>query len=303
MVIPVTTKPRLISRLFRDNDKLQRCLKIPQEHVLPGSRGKHVGLIQQALIRLGVAVISAPEIASQNFGPSTVRAVRAFKGPPRNIINKTYQSVPDDIVGQMTIARLDDEMDILEKELPASSALVASDDFGAPHDHSRCPLPSTDGEIEIAPDGTMSHVGTPMNPLGFGRKINIGGIKEAVGFEDFVPDPRLDRDMPAAAVKGRPFTSSIRKHTVSDICFRSAPIDRFMKREIKRICMPVARLTCVQSNERSMSSLFPYFLEIGIIDEKGFVPEPFPKTGPREIDRPFVVVTVLIVNRDDVDPF
>ncbi|MBR0692054.1 peptidoglycan-binding protein [Bradyrhizobium lablabi] len=308
MVVPVVTKPRLASKLFRDNEKLQKCLKIPSEHVIPGSRGEHVSLIQKALMSLGVAVISPGEIASGNFGPSTLKAVRAFKGPPRNIINRTYQNTPDDIVGQMTIERLDNEMDILENESPASSALVAFDDFGPPHDHTRCPPPSSDAEIELSPDGTMSHVGTPMNPLGIGRKINIGGIKEAIGFEDCMPDPALDPDMLGVPLKGRRLTSSIPKHTVSDICVRSAPIDRFMKREIKRICMRGARLTVVQSVMQILASDFPYFREIGVIIEQGFVPSPFSPADqragkPREIDRPFVVVTILNVNPDNVDPF
>ena len=225
MVTPVATKPRLISKLFRDNERLQKCLKIPQEHVVPGSQGEHVGLIQQAIMRLGAGVIAVSEITNQKYGPSTSQAVKFFKGPPRNIINKAYQAAPDEIVGQMTIERLDTDMELLERPTPISS-LVAADDAGEqPHDHSKCPLPSTDGEIEISADGTMSHVGTPIKVLGFGRKISIGGAKETayLGFQDFVPDPAKDPSMEGVAIKGRSFTSSIPKHTVSDICFRSTP--------------------------------------------------------------------------------
>jgi hypothetical protein len=126
-------KPNLISELFRDSERLQTCVHVPEEHIVPGSQGDHVGLIQQALMRLGVAVISATEILAQRFGNSTVQAVRRFKGPPRNVINRAYQNTPDDIVGQMTIDRLDTEMDVLENELPTSDSLVAFDDFGQPH--------------------------------------------------------------------------------------------------------------------------------------------------------------------------
>ena len=302
MTFPVVTKPRLISQLFRDNDRLQKCLKIPLQHVVPGSRGEHVGLVQQALIRLEAAVISATEISNQTYGPSTVQAVRTFKGPPRNIINKSYQNAPDDIVGQMTIERLDDEMDALERA-STKEVLVADDDFGAPHDHSKCALPSTDGEIEVRADGTMSHVGTPMNPQGFGRKINIGGAKETdyLGFEDFVPDPKLDPAMKGVPINGRGLTSSIPKHTVSDICFRSTPLDRFMRREIKRICFPGARLTFV-GPQATRPDLLVYFHQVGLIIETGVVPGVFSRQG-RENDRPFVVVTILVVNRDDEDPF
>ena len=131
-------------------------------------------------MRLGVAVIGPGEISAKRFGDDTLKGVRRFKGPPRNIINLTYQHAPDDIVGQMTIERLDDEMDALEKRpAPSEEELVSSTDFGAPHDHSRCPPPSSDAEIENGPDGTMSHMGTPLHPLGFGKMINIGGVHEA----------------------------------------------------------------------------------------------------------------------------
>jgi hypothetical protein len=78
--------------------------------------------------------------------------------------------------------------------------------------------------------------------------INIGGVFETsdLGFVDAVPNPKLDPDMPAVAVNGRLLTSSLKPHTVSDICFRSAPIDAFMKKEIPIICMLGARLTLVE---------------------------------------------------------
>ncbi len=113
----VVSKTVLISRQFRDDVRLQRCLRSAPDHVLPGSRGEHVGRIQGALIKLGVAVIGAAEIASQFYGPDTAKAVLRYKGPPRNIVNKRYQDAPDNIVGQMTIDRLDDEMDALENGL------------------------------------------------------------------------------------------------------------------------------------------------------------------------------------------
>ena len=98
MSILVATKPALVSQLLRDNHRLQECLKIPRQHVVPGSQGEHVGLIQQALMRLGVAFIGPGEISAKRFGDDTLKGVRRFKGPPRNIINLTYQHAPDDIV-------------------------------------------------------------------------------------------------------------------------------------------------------------------------------------------------------------
>jgi peptidoglycan hydrolase-like protein with peptidoglycan-binding domain len=97
-------------KLFRGDPKLEACLVSDPAHVVPGSQGDHVGKIQQALFLLGAGVIGAKELGDKKFGPDTLRAVRAFKGPPRNIINRSYQNTPDDIVGKMTIAALDREM-------------------------------------------------------------------------------------------------------------------------------------------------------------------------------------------------
>jgi hypothetical protein len=76
--------------------------------------------------------------------------------------------------------------------------------------------------------------------------INIGGMHEAdyLGFEDFVPDPRQDKEMQDYWVHGRPFTSAITADTVN-ICFRSTPVDAFIRGEIRRIAMRDARLTIV----------------------------------------------------------
>src|SRR5271155_4418932 len=84
-------------------------------------------------MRLGVAVIGPREILAKRFGDDTLKGVRRFKGPPRNIINRAYEHAPDDIVGQMTIERLDNEMDALERrptpseEERVSSTLVCAD--------------------------------------------------------------------------------------------------------------------------------------------------------------------------------
>jgi hypothetical protein len=296
MSFPVATKPALVSQLFRDNRRLQDCLKIPQQHIVPGSQGEHVGLIQQALMRLGVAVVGPGEISAKRFGDDTVKGVRRFKGPPRNIINRAYQSAPDDIVGQMTIEQLDNEMDALERQpAPSEEELVCATDFGAPHDHSRCPPPSSDAEIEKSADGTMSHMGTPLHPLGFGRMVNIGGVHEAdyLGFQDFVPDPRSDKEMLPGWVKGRPFTSALADHSVSDISFRSTPVDAFMQAEIRRIAMRDARLTIV-GRGATEPRIIHFARGLGIIVSTGAVWDAYSRIG-RKKDRAFLVVQILIV--------
>ena len=99
----------LQSRLFRDSKRLQQCLIQHSSHVTPGSVGDHVARIQIALIIIDDLTIASSEIATKTYGPSTTAAVLSFK-QLRNIINRSYETKVDDIVGKMTIAALDKEM-------------------------------------------------------------------------------------------------------------------------------------------------------------------------------------------------
>lgn len=103
----------LESALFRGNRDLQACAIKDPAHVLRGARGEHVAKIQFALFALDGAQIERSELAAQHYGPSTAAAVLRYK-TKRAIINRTYQSKPDDIVGKMTIASLDKEMQKVE---------------------------------------------------------------------------------------------------------------------------------------------------------------------------------------------
>jgi len=108
----------LQSELFRGNDKLERCAKINADHLKKGATGDAVSKIQEALVMLTNAIIIGDDIATQSYGDSTADAVLAYKGPPRNIINQSYQSAPDNIVGIMTIDRMDKDMAALEAKIP-----------------------------------------------------------------------------------------------------------------------------------------------------------------------------------------
>jgi hypothetical protein len=99
----------LASRFFRGNARLESCLVSDPSHVSPGSSGEHVGQIQQALILLDGAVIAAGELSTLHYGSSTAAAVLKYKAQ-REIINRSYQKTADNIVGKMTMARLDGEM-------------------------------------------------------------------------------------------------------------------------------------------------------------------------------------------------
>lgn len=103
----------LMSRYFRDDAKLQAAQVQDSAHVLQGAKGEHVGKIQTALILLDKADIEAGELNEKLYGPSTADAVLAYK-KKRRIINFTYQTQADNIVGKMTITTLDAEMLKLE---------------------------------------------------------------------------------------------------------------------------------------------------------------------------------------------
>lgn len=99
-------------RLFRGNAALEACLVKDSAHVTPGTVGEHVQLIQRALVYLdvlGAKFIKGDEYRNGEYGTTTSAAVLSFK-QRRRIINFTYQTKADNIVGKMTIRRLDDEM-------------------------------------------------------------------------------------------------------------------------------------------------------------------------------------------------
>jgi len=100
---------KLKSDLFRDDPRLEKALVSDPHHVTLGTRGEFVSKIQYAVLALAGGEIGVGEIRGQVYGPDTARAVLAYK-TKRGIINFTYQRTADNIVGKMTIERLDQEM-------------------------------------------------------------------------------------------------------------------------------------------------------------------------------------------------
>jgi len=99
----------LQSELFRGDAKLEAAAVSDPAHITPGSRGPHVLKIQQALVILDGASLDLDSV----YGPATAAAVLVYKRQ-RKIINFSYQTQADNIVGKMTMAALDREM--VEKE-------------------------------------------------------------------------------------------------------------------------------------------------------------------------------------------
>ena len=104
----------LASELFSGNQALEGASTVPAKHVVKGQRGDHVSKIQEALIILDNAILLGDDISTQTYGESTAEAVLAYKGPPRNIVNLSYQKTPDNITGIMTMKVMDREMKEIE---------------------------------------------------------------------------------------------------------------------------------------------------------------------------------------------
>jgi len=111
----------LVSMLLSGDARLQRCAVEDPAHVTEGQKGPHVRLIQLALAITDNADIAGAESTSSSYGPSTTAAVLAYK-TKRQIINRSYQSKPDAIVGKMTIASLDAEVAARERRNLAMGA-------------------------------------------------------------------------------------------------------------------------------------------------------------------------------------
>jgi hypothetical protein len=102
----------LESPLLKGDPALEACLIRDSAHLTLGVAGIHVSKVQQAVLVLGPSGIDNLELAGLQYGGSTAAAVLKYKQdhtPP--IINPTYQKHADNIVGKMTIAALDEEID------------------------------------------------------------------------------------------------------------------------------------------------------------------------------------------------
>lgn len=112
----------LESPLLKGDPELEACLIRDSAHLTLGAAGRHVSKVQQAVLVLGPSGISNRELAGMHYGGSTAAAVLKYKQdhtPP--IINPAYQKRADDIVGKMTIAALDEEIDIRPSKDPLTN--------------------------------------------------------------------------------------------------------------------------------------------------------------------------------------
>ncbi len=100
--------------LPKRNDRLEACATTDAAHIAlrtPRERGEHVAKVQAALAVLVANANLGDELGRMEYGPLTAAAVLRYKQthkPP--IVNFSYQSQADNIVGRMTIQALDEDM-------------------------------------------------------------------------------------------------------------------------------------------------------------------------------------------------
>jgi hypothetical protein len=112
----------LRSLLFSGNARLNSCLVNDSAHVVVGDQGDHVTLIQDALRAIDALDVADGEVEARLYGPTTAAAVLAYK-KKRKIINQSYQSKEDSIVGKMTIKSLDGDLALIEGKGTVSAGI------------------------------------------------------------------------------------------------------------------------------------------------------------------------------------
>ena len=284
----IEPKNVLESDLFTSppDTKLDACLARDAGHIFQGAVGDHVAKIQEALNRLsaGPGRENFNLAVDGKYGPETAKAVKRYKDTRGNILGPGQTSA-DNIVGRRTITSLDDEMSILENEVPLSSVFVSTTALSPiAHPHEKCP---PNNSLGAQSGGRCHHFGTPIFPLGLppgSKKLNFGGEGETdyLGFLDVMPnrfgiEPR-NRPL-------RPLTSTLPDKCASDIFMRFSPIlkDGSVekgKNEIIRLAAPGCRMTFCGLEERFIPVMLTLGRVIELVRMKNFIP-PF---GPNDKD-------------------
>lgn len=167
----------LLSQLFGGDAALEDAANRDAAHIMSGARGPHVAKIQMALNILDRAGISEDGV----YGAGTANAVLQYK-KKRAIINFSYQTAADNIVGRMTMARLDEEM-LAQESLPTGRIQLIP---VSP----RASLEKAHSHLQFAPSKAKSFVAFKLNnvlPADM-VSIDIGDtaeieVKNGKGFE------------------------------------------------------------------------------------------------------------------------
>lgn len=156
--------------------RLESCLRSDPAHIKPKSRGgqdgPHVEALQKALKKINATMppeLKVPDIVDKPgvYGPSTARAVRRYK--EINAIQRAGQPL-DDIVGRMTITRLDDELKNLRLG-PGPSPKPPTPPSPVPPEPNTLPVAFCTQNSKIVLDGaTAVNRSPPMRPADWVNK-------------------------------------------------------------------------------------------------------------------------------------
>jgi peptidoglycan hydrolase-like protein with peptidoglycan-binding domain len=188
----------LQSKLFSNDRQLEAAAVSDSAHVMTGARGEHVRRIQQALIQLDSATIQVDGI----YGPKTAAAVLAYKRR-RNIVNRTYQTTADNVVGKMTVTAMDNEL--LAREI-VPDVNTCTLDFAVPPDAGGRPTPST---VKLGLVGDVSGGPTDADVLPEALRFARQCLRDARG--DLMSlSGALSASQPLAAAQEKTFNSAIK---------------------------------------------------------------------------------------------
>jgi|APLak6261659120_1056016.scaffolds.fasta_scaffold01413_1 hypothetical protein len=176
----------LQSQLFRGDLALEAAATVDSAHITPGARGPHVEKIQTALNILDNAGLNVDGA----YGPATANAVLNYK-KKRNVINYSYQTSPDNIVGKMTMAKLDEEMQAHETKPSARIQLIPiSPRANRDKAYSRIAFQTSKSKTLVATSAT--HIlPTQSITIDIGQQAEVE-VKNGDGYELMMHDPQLN---------------------------------------------------------------------------------------------------------------
>lgn len=186
----------LLSKHFaqpKPNQRLEDCLSLDSAHIEPPphklEKGKHVALVQAALVRLLPSVSLGSEPSREEYGELTAAAVFRFKDTHTpKILNTTLgQTTPDKIVGKRTIFFLDQAM--LSKEGTPTSAVRVSVRAVPLSGFSDLQLNRSPGLLSLPPVRDPTKPLCQMIPVGGFRNLFVSTIESGDRIDMKIPDP------------------------------------------------------------------------------------------------------------------
>ena len=197
----------LLSKHFtqpKTNQRLEDCLSLDSAHIARPphklERGKHVALVQAALVRLSPGVNLGNEPSREEYGELTAAAVFRFKDThtPKILNASLGQIVPDHIVGKRTIFFLDQAM--LSKEGTPTTALKVSVRAVPLSGFSDLQLNRSPGLLSLPPVRDPTKSFCQMVPVGGFRNLFVSTTESSDRIDLKIPDPPHTRRFAAPGI-------------------------------------------------------------------------------------------------------